>query len=211
MVDVLALEQVGISTQKIHARGPMWCERSQRINTTLIHHILSENKPMKHILVIKIGSQVLMNEKRDFDSNVIRQVAEDVNMLRKKWYHCVIVSSERVHSAKISWKITTNQRSPIRSPRAYDNLFSQKVYQEIFHNMTWLSGRHYWLDSIFPTKIPTHQYNLSYRNSVELGIVPIINENDVVANDEIIFSDNDQLAAFVAIMLGAQKLILLST
>lgn len=39
---------------------------------------------MKHILVIKIGSQVLMNEKRDFDSDVIRQVAEDVNILRKK-------------------------------------------------------------------------------------------------------------------------------
>ena len=63
----------------------LWAvELSRRKNTTLIQIIQSENKIMKHILVIKIGSQVLMDEKRDFDSNVIKQVAEDIHFLRQK-------------------------------------------------------------------------------------------------------------------------------
>ncbi len=45
---------------------------------------------------------------------------------------------------------------------------------------------------------------------LELGVLPIINENDTVATDEIVFGDNDTLAAEVAVSIGADLLILLS-
>src|SRR5690606_9660799 len=45
---------------------------------------------------------------------------------------------------------------------------------------------------------------------LELGIVPIVNENDTVATDEIRFGDNDRLAALVATVVGAQALVLLT-
>jgi glutamate 5-kinase len=43
-----------------------------------------------------------------------------------------------------------------------------------------------------------------------LGVVPIVNENDTVATDEIRFGDNDRLAAQIAVTVGADQLILLS-
>src|SRR5690606_5315219 len=56
-----------------------------------------------------------------------------------------------------------------------------------------------------------------YRNAqrtlyrlLELGVVPIVNENDTVATDEIRFGDNDRLAALVAHLVHAQVLVLLS-
>ncbi|MFV0434543.1 MAG: glutamate 5-kinase [Leucobacter sp.] len=59
---------------------------------------------------------------------------------------------------------------------------------------------------------PTHRGNArrSIERLLQLGIVPIINENDTVATHEIRFGDNDRLAALVARLLGADRLVLLS-
>jgi len=85
-----------------------------------------------------------------------------------------------------------------------------KVYQEIFSQYDMIVGQALLTRFDFSNKNTYASIQSVLQKQCELGIIPIINENDVVANDEIIFSDNDQLAAFVAIMLGAQKLILLS-
>src|SRR5581483_10918331 len=45
---------------------------------------------------------------------------------------------------------------------------------------------------------------------IELGVVPIVNENDAIADDEIRFGDNDRLAALVAHLIGAEVLVLLT-
>ena len=45
---------------------------------------------------------------------------------------------------------------------------------------------------------------------LRLGVVPIVNENDAVADDEIRFGDNDRLAALVAHLVGAERLVLLT-
>ena len=48
------------------------------------------------------------------------------------------------------------------------------------------------------------------RRLIDWGVVPVVNENDTTATDEITFGDNDFLAAQVAILLGARLLVLLS-
>jgi len=57
-----------------------------------------------------------------------------------------------------------------------------------------------------------HFENISatLNNLLEFGIVPVINENDTVATEEIKFGDNDTLAALVANFLNAEKLIILT-
>lgn len=88
--------------------------------------------------------------------------------------------------------------------------FLMKVYQEIFSQYDMTVSQALLTRFDFSNKDTYASIQSVLQKQCELGIIPIINENDVVANDEIIFSDNDQLAAFVAIMLGAGKLILLS-
>ena len=55
-----------------------------------------------------------------------------------------------------------------------------------------------------------HNFSNTIQRLLELGALPIINENDTVATDEIVIGDNDTLAAIVAKSIGAEKLILLS-
>ena len=79
--------------------------------------------------------------------------------------------------------------------------FLMKVYQEIFAQYDITVSQALLTRFDFSNKSTYGSIQSVLQKQCELGIVPIINENDVVANDEIIFSDNDQLAAFVAIML----------
>ncbi len=164
-------------------------------------------------LVIKIGSALLV----DADSGALRLdwlqgLAQDVANARAAGQNVLIVSSGSIALGRRVLNMPTGLLSLEQSQAAaaVGQIRLARVYEEV----------------LTPHGIPTAQVLVTLEDSanrrrylntratlktlMDLGVVPIVNENDTVATDEIRFGDNDRLGAQVAVMAGADMLVLLS-
>lgn len=162
------------------------------------------------LFVIKIGSQSLLDEHDRFDRKQILQVAESIHELRILGHQCVIVSSgacalgQSILGGEARSTLSNQVTASIGQP------LLMKEYQEAFSYFHIIVAQTLLTRDDFSHKRSYSSVKKVLEAQLHLGIVPIINENDVVASEEIVFSDNDQLASFVTIMLGADTLFILS-
>jgi glutamate 5-kinase len=163
-------------------------------------------------LVIKIGSNILSGGKDGLDTRRISSIAADIADLRKMGCEVVIVSSgavaagmrklglrKRPDAIKLKQAAAAIGQSSLMW--AYEKSFGdfgEKVAQVLLTRED-LSDRKRYINAK-----NTLLTLLSY------GIVPVVNENDTVATDEIKFGDNDTLASLVSVLVEAEGLIILS-
>jgi len=162
--------------------------------------------------VIKIGSQVMVDDRGRIDRGFFDELAATVSSLARQGKKIVIVSSGAIVNGLLELPAF---KKPLTMPekQAIAGL-GQPILMQHYRRAF---ARH---------KIPVGQVLLTHddfslrarylnsKNTLEqmhrLGIIPVINENDTVAIDEIRFGENDQLAALVAVMLSAELLVILS-
>ncbi|NTU43820.1 MAG: glutamate 5-kinase, partial [Nitrospirales bacterium] len=163
-------------------------------------------------VVVKIGSNILTEKKGGLNSKRVYAITRDVSEAVEAGHEVVIVSSGAVAAGMKKLGLREKPKE-IRLKQAaaavgqsslmwaYEKSFGEygKKVAQILLTSEDLSERMRYLNSK-NTLITL----LSY------GIVPIINENDTVATDEIKFGDNDQLAALVSGLIDAERLIILS-
>jgi glutamate 5-kinase len=162
-------------------------------------------------IVIKIGSAVLTENGVLHHPTIIR-LADDIAFLRKKGYQTVIVSSGAIASGVgklgLSRKPDTIPRKQAVAAIGQGSLMY--AYEEAFNNHQLLVAQ------ILLTRedLTNRQRYLNAHNTLitllEWGIIPIINENDTVAVDEIKFGDNDNLSALIAHLIESDLLIVLT-
>lgn len=163
-------------------------------------------------IVVKIGSRVITSSKNELDLKLIEALVKDIKDLHKKKYQVLIVSSGAIVAGLKNLKLASRP-TDLPSKQA-----ASAVGQvELMHSYSTAFKKH---------KIPTaqilltrddlhnrHRY-LNARNTMlrllEKGVIPIINENDTVAVDEIKFGDNDTLSALVALMMDGDLLAMLT-
>jgi glutamate 5-kinase len=164
-------------------------------------------------LVVKIGSILLV----DADSGTLRAdwlaaLAADVARLRHGGVDVVLVSSGSIAVGRADLDVTRRnlKLEEKQAAAAVGQIRLAHAYQEAL-------GRHGITVAqilLTPDDTEDRRRGLNARNTIEtllgLGAVPVINENDSVATDEIRFGDNDRLAARVAQMVSADALVLLS-
>ncbi len=163
-------------------------------------------------LVIKIGSQLLeKNNKIDYD--FIESLAKQIKNLKENGIDVIIVSSGAVLAGikKLGLKQKPKTVTEKQAVSAVGQATLIQIYDEKFSSEGLTIGQV--LLTTEGLKI-RKRYNYA-RNTLEklldLDVVPIINENDTVAVEEIVFGDNDFLAAHVAVLLNADLLVILST
>lgn len=163
-------------------------------------------------LVVKIGSNILADEKEGLNTKRISSIASDIAELKKEGYDVVIVSSGAIAAGMrklglkqkprdIQLKQAAAAVGQSRLMWAYERSFSEfdaKVAQVLLTQEDF-SDRKRYINSK-----NTLLTLLSY------GVVPVVNENDTVSTDEIKFGDNDNLAALVSILVEADRLVILS-
>ncbi len=178
---------------------------------TTIHPVMYNFSGMKR-LVVKIGSNILADEKEGLNTKRISTIAADIAELKSDGYEVVIVSSGAVAAGMkklglkqkprdIQLKQAAAAVGQSRLMWAYEKSFSEfnaKVAQVLLTQEDF-SDRKRYINSK-----NTLLTLLSY------GVVPIVNENDTVATDEIRFGDNDNLAALVSVLAEADRLVILS-
>ncbi len=164
-------------------------------------------------IVVKIGSRVLVQRTGRPDIRRMRELVRQVARIRESGHQVILVSSGAIGAGMEALGMKSRPKmvpdlqmaaavGQSRLMATYDELFSKYgvkigqillTHDDLNHRTRHLNAR----NTMF--------------NLLEHDIVPIVNENDVVAIDEIKFGDNDLLASLVAIMMEAQALILLTT
>jgi glutamate 5-kinase len=163
-------------------------------------------------LVVKLGSSIVAADDGELRADVLDSVCEQVSALERGGERVVMVTSGAIARGMRLLEL------PVR-PRAMDELqASSAVGQgDLFRAYeSRLAGHGTRAAQVLLTAADiaarTNYLNArqTLRRLVEWGVVPVINENDTTATDEISFGDNDFLAAQVALLLDARLLVLLT-
>lgn len=161
----------------------------------------------RKVLVIKLGTAVISDKDGNIDRDVVKKVAEEVAELSKT-YHIVIVSSGAVGSGKKFLKDYKGTLSERKAAAAVGNPILIQLYHEFLkeHGITVAQAL---CERVhFSNRTQFLQLRQTFATFWDNNIVPVVNENDLVSNVEIKFSDNDELATLIAIGFDAPHLIL---
>jgi glutamate 5-kinase len=161
----------------------------------------------KPVLVIKLGSAVITKGDGTIDQTVIKKLAEEIADLSST-YHIVLVSSGAVGSGKAFIKNYKGSLIERKAAAAIGNPILIQLYHKYFskYGITVaqaLCERHH-----FSNRAQFLQLKETFFEFWENNILPVVNENDLVSNVELKFSDNDELATLIAIGFDAESLII---
>ena len=162
--------------------------------------------------VIKIGSSLITNDGRGLNSQAIQSWAEQIANLRASGKKILLVSSGAVAEgmARIGWKQRPRALHELQAAAALGQMgliqhFESCFKQHDIHTAQVL---------LTHEDLSNRQRYLNARSTLKtllsLGALPIINENDTVATDEIRFGDNDTLGALVSNLVEADTLVILT-
>jgi len=167
-----------------------------------------------NIYVIKLWSNVLLDD-WGINELVVSNVVKSVNFLVENWIKVLIVSSWSVALWKKNiWLTKINWLSNIEWEQIFSSLWQVSLinfYQNYFNKFNINVSQALLTRKDFSDRKRYNSMKNVLLKSLELGVIPIINENDVLSQEELDFSDNDELSALLAAMIWADKLIILST
>lgn len=171
-------------------------------------------------LVVKVGSQVLCNESGELNLPVLADLSKQISELIAQGWQVVLVSSGAVASGAGVMRTVrgASRLDQISNPVVRKQALAAAGQVRLMESWQKLFGQHgVAVAQVLATKsdFQTRRHYLNMRACVEAlldaGLVPIVNENDVVAVTELMFTDNDELAGLIAGMVNADYLCLLST
>ncbi len=163
-------------------------------------------------LVVKLGSSIVADERGEVREDVLGRVCDELAGLHHAGRSVAVVTSGAIARGMGVMSL------PLR-PRAIDELQAAsavgqgklyQVYDDLLRARGMRSAQV--LLTFFDMSARTHYLNArqTLRKLLDWRVVPVINENDTTTTDEISFGNNDFLAAQVAILLGAELLLLLT-
>lgn len=164
-------------------------------------------------IVVKIGSSLLIDaETGTLNTARLNTICAEVHRLQTRGQQVLIVSSGAIALGRRQLDLSRNQRrlDYHQSAAAAGQVLLIRAYHEVFDQYQVKIAQI--LLTLDDTEHRKRYLNAraTLENLLELGAMPIVNENDSVATDEIRYGDNDRLAARVALMISADCLILLS-
>lgn len=162
--------------------------------------------------VIKVGSSLVTNEGRGLDNQAIGRWVDQVAELRHQGKELILVSSGSVAEGmvRLGWKRRPHGLYALQAAAAVGQMGLVQAYETHFQR----HGLHTAQVLLTHDDLVDRQRYLNARTTLrtllELGVVPVVNENDTVATEEIRFGDNDTLAGLVANLVEADLLIILT-
>ncbi|QFY88734.1 glutamate 5-kinase [Magnetovirga frankeli] len=162
--------------------------------------------------VVKIGSSLLTADGQGLDRDTLTPWVDQMADLAEAGVELVIVSSGAVAEgmSRMGWKQRPKPLHELQAAAAIGQMGLVKAWESCFQRR----GRHTAQVLLTHDDLTNRSRYLNARGTLltllRLGVVPVINENDAVATEELRFGDNDTLAALVANLIEADLLILLT-
>lgn len=166
---------------------------------------------MKKKLVLKIGTSTLTNGTRLISRGKIEDIGRQTLALRDE-YDIVLVSSGAIAAAKQYINIK-DAGKPIESKQAMAAIgqpLLMRTYNEVFGDLGIQTAQCLMTYRDFENETSRRNTLNTITELIKYSYLPIINENDTTAVEEILLGDNDRLSALVAVLIGADILVLVS-
>lgn len=167
-------------------------------------------------IVVKVGSSLVTNEGRGLDAEAIgewsRQLAALVRGAAGPKREVIMVSSGAVAEGmkRLGWAVRPQQVHELQAAAAVGQMGLAQMYETKLRENGMASAQ----VLLTHADLADRERYLNARSTLltllRLGVVPVINENDTVVNDEIKFGDNDTLGALVANLVEADALVILT-
>ena len=162
---------------------------------------------MKRI-VIKVGSHVLSEQNRLAKERMMNLVAFISELMDR--YEVILVSSGAVAAGYSKLKLDKSHLANKQAIASVGQPFLMSVYQKKLEKFSKIAAQILLTADDFDSRKRTAHAKSAVEVLLENGVLPIINENDTTATEELVFGDNDQLSAHVAYYFDADILVVLS-
>ncbi|MGC1176244.1 glutamate 5-kinase [Polaromonas sp.] len=163
-------------------------------------------------IVVKVGSSLVTNEGRGLDAQAIGQWCQQLAVLVKGGHEVIMVSSGAIAEGmkRLGWVTRPKAIHELQAAAAVGQMGLVQVYESQLRENGVGSAQ----VLLTHADLADRERYLNARSTLlsllQFGVVPVINENDTVVNDEIKFGDNDTLGALVANLVDADALVILT-
>ena len=163
-------------------------------------------------IVVKVGSSLVTNEGRGLDEEAIGQWSQELAALVQQGRELIMVSSGAVAEGmkRLGWTVRPKEINELQAAAAVGQMGLVQMYETKLRECGVGSAQ----VLLTHADLADRERYLNARSTLltllQLGVVPVINENDTVVNDEIKFGDNDTLGALVANLVEADVLVILT-
>lgn len=163
-------------------------------------------------IVIKVGTSTISYANGRLNFKHIENLAYVLSALQSKGYETILVSSGAigVGSGRIGLSEKPKDLSMKQALAALGQAQLLKIYQKFFEGYNQVVAQILLTKDIMTIKERHDNAQNTLLRLIEMNIIPIINENDTISTDEILFGDNDTLSAMVAKLTKADVLIMMS-
>ncbi len=165
-----------------------------------------------HRVVVKVGSSLVTNEGRGLDEVAIGEWCRQMAVLVRSGREVIMVSSGAIAEGmkRLGWTTRPHEIHELQAAAAVGQMGLAQMYETKLRENGLGSAQ----VLLTHADLADRERYLNARSTLltllKLGVLPVINENDTVVNDEIKFGDNDTLGALVANLVEADALIILT-
>ena len=162
--------------------------------------------------VVKVGSSLVTNEGRGLDLEAISRWARQIAHLRTQGRQVVLVSSGAIAEGmqRLGWTQRPQQIHELQAAAAVGQMGLAQAYETGFSSLGLRTAQILLTHADLADRARYLNARSTLLTLLELGVVPVINENDTVVTDEIKFGDNDTLGALVTNLVEADVLVILT-
>lgn len=173
---------------------------------------LKNSKPDFNRIVIKVGSNVITQSDGSLNDGRILRIVEDVAILYKQGIEVILITSGAVAAGR--GEVSPSKRTDIVAAKqiwaAIGQVKLMSSYQFLFGKYGIHAGQLLATKESFRDRV----HYLNMKNCItamlENHVLPIVNENDTVSINELMFTDNDELSGLISSMMDCKSLIILS-
>ncbi|PKO70802.1 MAG: glutamate 5-kinase [Betaproteobacteria bacterium HGW-Betaproteobacteria-14] len=163
-------------------------------------------------LVVKVGSALVTNDGAGLAIEFIAEIARQIAALRAEGRQVLLVSSGAIAAGmqRLGWCVRPHALHELQAAAAVGQMGLVQIYETCFSQHGLKSAQILLTHEDLTDRLRYLNARSTLTTLLEMGVVPIINENDTVVTDEIKFGDNDTLGALVANLVEAEVLVILT-
>lgn len=167
---------------------------------------------MKRCWVIKIGSSLLTSNGAGLDVAAMQAWANQCIELREQGIDVVLVSSGAVAAGLVKLGLTSRPEDihQVQAAAAIGQMDLVQTWQQCFSEANVLTAQVLLTHQDLASSQRYENARCTLKELLGLGVLPVVNENDTVAIEELRLGDNDTLGASVAKLVGAERLVILT-
>ena len=162
--------------------------------------------------VVKIGTSILRGTDETSTEEIIESLCKPLTKFILKGNKVVLVTSGAVGLGckKLKLRTRPTELSTLQAAAAVGQVNLMTLYEKTMRNLGHNIAQILITKADFNSRESFNNASKTFKKLIDMNVVPIVNENDSVANEELKYGDNDTLSALVAIAINANKLILLT-